>query len=111
MANGDRAELAISAGSPLQRIKSIALPNDADDMVFDPSQHLLYVGHGGSDAAHPARIAVIDTEALTLVDSLPVAVHAEALELDPDTDHIFANLATAGTIAVIDGKSHQIATS
>ena len=106
VADGDKAELAIYAGSPLQRIKFIALSDDADDMVFDHAHHLLYIGHGGSDSANPARIAVIDTEALTLVENLPVAAHPEALELDPETDRIFANIADAGTIAVIDGKSH-----
>ena len=108
VADGDRAELAIYAGSPLYRVKSIPLSDDADDMVFDPAQHLLYVGHGGSDSANPARIAVIDTEALTLLENLPVAAHPEALELDPDTNRIFANIADAGTIAVIDGKTHHI---
>lgn len=37
VANGDKAELAIFAGSPLVRIKTIALSDDADDMVYNPA--------------------------------------------------------------------------
>jgi DNA-binding beta-propeller fold protein YncE len=108
VADGGKGELDIFDGSSLKRIATIALSEDADDMVYDDQTHLLYVGHGGTDAANPARVAVVDTETLKLVAELPVATHPEALEFDARHDRILVNIADSGQIAVIDGKSYEI---
>lgn len=108
VADGGKAELDVFTGAPLKRIKSIPLSEDADDMVYDSATALLYVGHGGTNAANPPRIAVIDVKSLVLVTDIPVASHPEALELDPSGDRIFANIADAGQVAVIDGKTHSL---
>jgi streptogramin lyase len=105
--DGAQADLKIFDGQPLKISKSIKLSDDADDMVFDAKTNLLYVGHGGSDAANPARIAVVDTATNLLLTNLPVATHPEGLEIDSATDRIFANLADSAEIAVIDGATHQ----
>ncbi len=85
---------------------TVKLSDDADDMVYDAKTRLLYVGHGGSDSANPARIAVIDTNNQLLVVDLAVAAHPEGLEIDTATDRIFANIADAAQIVVIDGATH-----
>lgn len=108
VADGVKGELDVFAGSPLKRIATIALSEDADDMVYDGQTKLLYVGHGGTDAANPARVAVVDTATLKLVAELPVATHPEALELDAKHDRILVNIADSGQIVVIDGKTHII---
>ena len=108
VADGAKGELDVFEGTPLKRIAAIALSEDADDMVYDDQTHLLYVGHGGTDAAHPARVGVVDTESLKLVAELFVASHPEALEFDPKHDRILVNVADSGQIAVIDGKSHAV---
>jgi DNA-binding beta-propeller fold protein YncE len=105
-ADGAQGDLKIFEGSPLRQAKSIKLSDDADDMVFDAKTGLLYAGHGG-DAANPARIAVIDTASQSLLADLPVGAHPEGLEIDADTDRIFANIADAAEIAVIDGATHM----
>ena len=106
VADGTQGDLKIFAGSPLHQVKSITLSDDADDMVYDTKSKLLYVGHGGSDAANPAMIAVIDTTNQTLVTNLPVATHPEALEIDNTNDRIFVNVADAAEVVVIDGTRH-----
>ena len=108
VADGGKANLDVYEGEPLKLVKEIELSEDADDMVYDPATKLLYVGHGGTNAANPARVAVIDTAALSLVANLPVASHPEALELDAEGDRIFVNIADSGQIVVIDGKTHAI---
>ena len=105
-ADGTQGDLKIFAGSPLNQAQSVKLSDDADDMVYDPKSKLLYVGHGGSDAANPARVAVIDTASQTLLANLPVAAHPEALEIDNANDRIFVNVAEAAEVVVIDGTSH-----
>jgi len=108
VADGAKGELDVFAGSPLARIATIALSEDADDMVYDDQTKLLYVGHGGTEAANPARVAVVDTTSLKLIAEIPVATHPEALELDPKHDRILVNIADSGQVVVIDGKTHAI---
>ena len=108
VSDGGKAELAIYSGSPLKRIKTIPLSEDADDMVYDQATGLLYVGHGGTNAANPAQIAVVDAKNQSLLTNLHVAAHPEALEIDTKRDRIFANIADAGQVAVIDGKTRTI---
>ena len=108
-ADGQKGELDIFEGAPLKLVKTIKLSEDADDMVYDQHTGLLYVGHGGTDAANPSAVAVIDTKALTMLTDIPVAAHPEALEIDEKTDRIFVNISDTGTVVVIDGKTHSIA--
>jgi hypothetical protein len=104
--DGSKADLKVFEGAPLAQINALKLSDDADDMVYDAKTKLLYVGHGGSDAANPARIAVIDTNDQSILADLPVAAHPEGLEIDTATDRVFANIADAAQIVVIDGRTH-----
>ena len=111
VADGSLAQLLIyksSAGSQLELTGKLKLSDDADDMVYNDARHLLFVGHGGSDSANPAKIAVVDTTDLSLVANIPVATHPEALEIDPQGQRIFANIAESGEVAVIDGAGKGI---
>jgi hypothetical protein len=108
VSDGGKAELAIYSGSPLKVVKTISLSEDADDMVYDHATDLLYVGHGGTNPANPAQIAVVDAKNQYLVTNLHVSAHPEALELDAKSDRIFANIADAGQVVVIDGTTHAI---
>lgn len=108
VADGVLGELRAYRGSPLKPEGALKLSDDADDMVYDGARGLLYVGHGGSGAAAPARIAAVDTATLSLVADLSVASHPEALDLDARGRRIFANIADSNEIAVIDGAANTI---
>jgi hypothetical protein len=108
VADGGKGELDMLAGSPLRIVQHVPLSEDADDLVYDGARKLLYVGHGGTDAANPAAIAVIQTENLKLVKDIPVASHPEALEIDEKGTRVFANIADKGQIVVIDAKTQKI---
>ena len=99
--------MKIFSGSPLKQIHSVKLSDDADDMAYDAKSKMLYVGHGGSDAASPAAVAVIDTTSQKLLVNLPLATHPEGLEIDNTHDRIFVNVAQAAEVVVIDGASHK----
>jgi DNA-binding beta-propeller fold protein YncE len=109
VADGTLAALKIYSGSPLKLIVSLPLSDDADDMVYDPSTKLLYVGHGGSNAAVPGRIAVVNAENNMLVANLPTSSHPEALEIDHEGKRIFANIADSSEIVVVDAATRTIA--
>jgi len=108
VADGALGELRVYTGKPLALNGTIKLSDDADDMVYDEADHLLFVGHGGSDAANPAKIAVVDTERFSLVANLPVATHPEALEIDPASRRVFANIADSNEVAVIGSDTWAI---
>jgi DNA-binding beta-propeller fold protein YncE len=108
VADGGKAELDIFEGSPLKLVKAIKLSEDTDDLIYDSKHGLMYVGHGGTNAANPAAIAIIDAKRLALLGDLPVAAHPEGLEIDPKRQRIFVNISDTGQVAVIDGKSRTI---
>ena len=110
VADGTLAELRQYRGAPLKLAGSIKLSDDADDMVYNGSNRLLFVGHGGSEAA-PARIAVVDTVDSHLKTNIAVASHPEALEIDPQGQRIFANIADSGEVSVIDGAGNAVTAS
>lgn len=94
--------------SQLTLAGKLKLSDDADDMVYNESTHLLFVGTGGSDSANPAQIAVVDTVKFSLLATILVATHPEALEVDAQGRRIFANIAASSEIAVIDGAGKAI---
>jgi len=111
VADGSLAALKVFTGSPLKEVASLALSDDADDMIYDAETKLLYVGHGGGKATTPGRIAVVNTSDNSLVENLPVSAHPEALEIDPKGKRVFANIADSSEIVVIDTETHSIKTT
>jgi DNA-binding beta-propeller fold protein YncE len=105
VADGSKAELKEYHGNPLISTGKLKLSDDADDMAFDEPRHLLFVGHGGSDTANPARIAVVDTAGFELKKNVAVASHPEALEIDPVGRRVFANIAESSEVAVLDATA------
>lgn len=108
IADGKLAQLKVYTGASLQPSGTLKLSDDADDMVYDKQNGMLYVGHGGSDTANPARVAVVDTKDFTLAANVHVAAHPEALDLDPQGHRVFANIADAAQVAVIDTKTNAV---
>lgn len=108
VADGKLAQLQVFEGSPLHAAGTLKLSDDADDMVYDEQSGMLYVGHGGSDAANPGRIAVVDTKNFSFSANLPVAAHPEALDIDPQGQRVFANIADAAQVAVINTRTNVI---
>ena len=111
VADGSRAELRCYQGSPLKLIATLKLSDDADDMVYNEVNHLLFVGHGGSDAASPARIAVVDTDIFGLKANIPVATHPEALDIDVEGQRVFANIADSSEVVLLDGAGKAVTSS
>jgi DNA-binding beta-propeller fold protein YncE len=108
VSDGALAELRVYKGTPLALAGAIKLSEDADDMTFDGASLRLYVGHGGGDAANPARIAIIDTVGFTLVGNVAVATHPEGLDVDSTGKRVFANIADKSEIAVIDATAKSV---
>ena len=108
VADGALAELRLYRGNPFKLAGKIKLSDDADDLVLDEAAHSLYVGHGGANAANPARIAVVDVDTFTLTADIPTSAHPEALDFDSKGHRVFANIADSGEVAVVDSTTHRL---
>jgi DNA-binding beta-propeller fold protein YncE len=108
ISDGVLGELRVYKGTPLALAGTIKLSEDADDMAYDGAHHLLFVGHGGSDAANPAKIAMVDVDSFTLAADLPVATHPEGLDIDAQTERVFANIADSHEVTVVDEVGKRI---
>ncbi len=106
--DGVKGELDVFSGAPLASRVTIKLAEDADDMAYDSAQHLLYIGNGGTNAANPPSVAIIDTKTLKLVKKLPAASHPEGLDIDTAHGRIFANIADSAEVLAIGSRLREI---
>jgi 4-phytase/acid phosphatase len=109
VSDGSLAELRVYKGTPFALAGKIKLSDDADDMAYDEARHALFVGHGGKDAANPANVAIVNTADFSLTANVPTAAHPEGLAIDARSGRVFANIADAGEVAVIDAASKAVA--
>ncbi len=109
VSDGQLGELRVYKGTPLALAGKIKLSDDADDMAYDESRRLLYVGHGGKDAANPANVAIVSTADFSLKANLPTAAHPEGIALDSGSGRIFANIADSNEVAAIDKAGKSVA--
>ncbi|HZW55075.1 MAG TPA: hypothetical protein VFF30_02190 [Nitrososphaerales archaeon] len=85
----------------------ILSPNagDADNMRYDPSTGLLYVGYGEENQS---GIGIINTTSDTVVGSIPLNGHPEAFEVEQNGTRIFVNVPTANSIEVVDKVTRKL---
>jgi 4-phytase/acid phosphatase len=108
VSDGSLAELRVYKGTPFALAGKIKLSDDADDMAYDEARHLLYVGHGGKDAANPPNIAIVNTGDFSLAANVSTAAHPEGLAIDPQSGRLFANIADSNEVAAIDTAGKAI---
>jgi len=109
VSDGSLAELRLYKGTPFALAGKIKLSDDADDMAFDESRRLLFVGHGGKDAANPPNVAIVNTGDFSLAANVSTAAHPEGLAIDPRSGRLFANIADSSEVAAIDASAKTIA--
>lgn len=105
--DGSRGELQKYQGTPLALAGKLRLSDDADDLVYNEANQMLFVGHGGSNSANPARVVVVDAANFELKINIPVASHPEALDIDIAGQRVFVNVADSSEVAVLNGKTQN----
>jgi len=81
------------------------LGGDADNIRWESSKNLLYVGFG--DGA----LAALDADSLAKRGETKLAGHPESFQLDHSNDHIYVNVPDARQISIIDRKNTAVMTS
>jgi hypothetical protein len=96
VAEGQGEGLQLLAGRALERTRSVALGDDADNVRYDARARILYVGYG--DGA----IAAIDPADGRVSGRAQVGGHPESFQLEPGGSRIFVNVPSARRIAIVD---------
>jgi DNA-binding beta-propeller fold protein YncE len=93
--------------------KSIKLSDDADAVVFDCTNHLLYVGNGGKDAGNDySLVTVIDTDKAEKVGAIKLpSANLEAMALQKQGSLLYVNMRDKNQIGVVDRKTGTLAST
>lgn len=96
VASGGNGECAIFNAASFQKIAAIQLGGDADNIRYDSTKKIIYVGYGNG------AIAGIDATTFKQIEDIKLAGHPESFQLDNTLGKIFVNVPTAQMIEVID---------
>jgi len=99
VANGGDGSVRLFRGQDHAPTGQIDLQDDADNIRVDANANRLIVGYGSGG------IALIDISTSKKVSDIPLSVHPEGFQLDPNSPRIFVNLPKAQAIGVVDRAS------
>jgi hypothetical protein len=101
VANGAGGGVQSFADAKAPPVASQASLEDADNLRWDETGDVVYVGFGRS-------LAVLDPETLQILRRIDLAGHPESFEVEPSGRKIYVNVPTAGHIAVVDRGSGKV---
>lgn len=96
VANGGTGECIFYNVATLQKIASLKLSGDADDVRYDANADKIYVGYGGGG------IAIIDGQSRKQTGDIKLPAHPESFQLDAKSGKLWVNLPGSGMIGVAD---------
>jgi len=91
--------------STYEEIARCDLGRDADNIRWEPSKNLVYVGVGNG------ALAVLEADSLAKRSETNLAGHPESFQLDRSDDYIYVNVPDARQIAIIDRKNNTVVSS
>jgi DNA-binding beta-propeller fold protein YncE len=104
VANGGTGHVDWVDSQSLERGRSLALGDDADNVRYDGAAKRLYVGYGSG------AVAAIDPVTGQKLGDVNVGGHPESFQLERTGTRIFVNVPGAGKIAVIDRATMKVIT-
>jgi DNA-binding beta-propeller fold protein YncE len=110
---GKGGSCEILDGTTYKAIKSIKLTEDADALVYDSAEHLLYVGNGGKEAGNDySLITVIDaTKSEKVADIKLPSNNLEAMAIQRGDDTLYVNMRDKNQVGVVNRKTHALKTT
>jgi DNA-binding beta-propeller fold protein YncE len=96
VANGGNGMCDVFNANSFQKITSVQLPGDADNIRYDSINKKLYVGYGNGG------IAVIDASTFKQVGDIKLQGHPESFQLDFSAKKIFVNVPDKQQVEVVD---------
>lgn len=102
VANGDTGECDIFNADTFQKIGSVKLPGDADNVRLDQVAKRIYVGYGDGG------IAVIDATSYKVISEIKLSGHPESFQIDNTFKRIYANVPDSKQIEIIDLNANAV---
>jgi DNA-binding beta-propeller fold protein YncE len=100
VANGGTGDCFFFNTATFEKVATVHLGSDADDVRYDSAEMKIYVGYG------KGGIAVIDALTHRQVEDIKLPAHPESFQLDKALKLLFVNLPDAHMVGVVDlGKS------
>jgi YVTN family beta-propeller protein len=99
VANARDGSVQLFEGNTYAAKGRIELGKGADNIRIDPGSKRVVVGYGDGG------LAVVDPSTPDKIQDVPLKVHPESFQIDPDTGRIFVNLPEAHAVSVVDGRS------
>lgn len=96
VANGGNGAVDVFNAATYQKLSSIQLPDDADNVRYDTLNKKVYVGYG------EGGIAIIDAATFKQEADIKLQGHPESFQLDILTSKIYVNIPDKQQVEVID---------
>lgn len=101
-ANGDDGTFRSFDAATFVPGSQLSALDDADNVRFDATAKLIYVGYG------EGALGVTDAAASKLLHSIPLAAHTESFQLEAHGPRIFVNVPDKKHIAVVDREQRKV---
>lgn len=102
VANGGNGQCDVFDGDSFQKIKSIKLSSDADNVRYDPIGKKIYVGYGNG------ALAVLDALSYQIIADIPLSDHPESFQIDREAGKIYVNMPDKKLLEVIDIAQNKV---
>lgn len=96
VANGGNGDCYFYSASTSEKIATIRLSSDADDVRYDSSSHTIYVGYG------EGGIAIIDANTHKQTGDVKLPAHPEGFQIDKTNNRILVNIPDRNMVGIID---------
>jgi hypothetical protein len=96
VANGGSGDCYFFNSHTFDKVATVQLGSDADDVRYDSAEKKIYVGYG------KGGIAVIDALSHQQVGDIKLPAHPESFQLDKGLSLLFVNLPDAHLVGVVD---------
>jgi hypothetical protein len=102
VASGGNGDCVFFNAATFERVATIHLAGDADNIRYDATERKMYVGYGNGG------MAMIDPVAHKQIGDVKLPAHPESFQLDKKNNKAYVNLPDDHSIAVIDLKTFKV---
>ncbi len=102
VASGGNGDCVFFNATTFQRVATVHLNGDADNIRYDAAERKMYVGYGNGG------MALIDPVKHKQIGNVKLYAHPESFQLDKRNNKLYVNLPNDHSIAVIDLKNFTI---
>jgi WD40 repeat protein len=102
VASGGNGDCVFYNATTFQKVATVQLTGDADNIRYDASERKMYVGYGNGG------MALIDPVVHKQTGNVKLPAHPESFQLDKKNNRLYVNLPDDHSIAVVDLKSFKV---